>query len=94
MIERSCLDNAPIGGHGVRLRYEREQLIRAGVAVEAQLGQIVQEEVELREPRPERILDHACEHGRRLGIRFVRQQGSLHVTNGVRIDALYVGRGH
>lgn len=48
---------------------EAEQLAVIVVASEAQLSQVVQEEVELREPGLERALYHASEHGCCLGVR-------------------------
>ena len=49
---------------------------------------------DLREPRGERLFDHAGEDGGRLGRAEVGQEGALHVLHRVHRHARDAGRGH
>ena len=64
------------------------------VTMEAQLGQIVQEKVELSEPGAKGILNHASKYGCRLGSRFVWQQSLLNEADCVGVHSRYVGSCH
>lgn len=55
-------------------RHETQQLAVVGFGRELHLRNVVQEEVELREPRLERYVNHLRERCRRLRIRLARKQ--------------------
>lgn len=64
------------------------------VSMETQLSQIVQEEIELGEPRAKWILNHAGKEGSRLRLGFVGKQSFLNIADRVSVDAGDIGGCH
>jgi hypothetical protein len=73
------VDQLAVGRHAVPLRHERQQRPLVVIVGELHLREIVQEEVELSEPRLERALDEAGEVGGGFRIGHVGEEGLVQV---------------
>lgn len=64
------------------------------IAVEPQLSEIVEEEIELGEPGAKRVFNHASKHSGRFRFWFIWKQGFLDVADGIGVNSWNSGGGH